>query len=43
MFTTEQRAFLEDRAMFETCEHLTPIGEDCLECEPLLDPEGGAR
>jgi hypothetical protein len=26
------------RELFETCEHLTPIAEDCLACEPPLDP-----
>lgn len=24
------------RELFETCEHLTPIAEDCNECEPIL-------
>ena len=24
------------RELFETCEHLTPIAQDCDACEPLL-------
>lgn len=25
------------RALFETCEHMTPIAQDCTACEPELD------
>ena len=29
------------RELFETCEHMTPIAQDCDSCEPLLDHDPG--